>query len=65
MNWIQNSVFEGEVSEVNLNKIKIYIENLIDKNRDSIILFTIDSKFAFSVKKEVIGKEKGKTDVVI
>lgn len=31
LNWIQNSVFEGEISEVRLKEIKIYSEEEREK----------------------------------
>lgn len=55
LNWIQNSVFEGEITESNLEKIKIELKKLISSN-DSIIIFEILNQK--SIKKEIIGKEK-------
>ena len=38
--WIQNSVFEGELSEVKLRELKLKIKGIIDQLEDSIIIFT-------------------------
>lgn len=38
--WIQNSVFEGELSEAKLRELKLKIKGFIDQSEDSIIIFT-------------------------
>ena len=56
LNWIQNSVFEGELSEVKLKEL-IYEAKLIMKlEHDSIIIFT--SRQEKWLDKQVIGTEK-------
>lgn len=60
LNWIQNSVFEGELSEVKLKELKYKIDDIIDKNDDSIIIFT--NKMGYSMKREIIGKERMSID---
>lgn len=59
LNWIQNSVFEGELSEVMLDELKIEADDIM-KDDDSLILFkTRQEKW---LEKEVVGKEKQSTD---
>jgi len=60
LNWIQNSVFEGEISEVKLKELISLIRNIIDDKTDSIILFT--SRGSQWLDKEIIGKERASTD---
>lgn len=56
LNWIQNSVFEGEISEVKLKELTILAEQFLDKEEDSIIIFKgQDQKW---LKKEIVGKER-------
>ncbi len=43
LNWIQNSVFEGEISTSNLAELKSGIGNLIDKSVDSVLVFTANN----------------------
>ncbi len=63
LNWVQNSVFEGEVSEGQFYKIKKGIEHLIDKKKDSILIYkTISKKW---LEREVIGIEKNLTSNLI
>lgn len=50
----QKSVFEGEISERNYNRLKAILEAEIDAELDSVIIYRLDSFGA--VKKESIGK---------
>ena len=63
LNWIQNSVFEGEISEVKLKELLYKAHSFIDETEDSIILFKNPSQVYMD--KEVIGKERGSTDVFL
>lgn len=60
LNWIQNSVFEGEVTEAQLVKIRNKLMTITDQGEDSVIIFTSREKRWLS--KSVIGKEKNYTD---
>lgn len=55
LNWIQNSVFEGELSEVQLRSLEREAELFMDKDVDSIIVFT--SRENYWLQKRIIGKE--------
>ena len=60
LNWIQNSVFEGELTEAELFKMKNEIRGIIDEDLDSVIIFKArDKKW---LEKSVIGQEKKGTD---
>lgn len=63
LNWIQNSVFEGEITEVKLKELLALATNIMDKQKDSIILFK--SRQEKWLDKEVIGLEKNELDNVI
>lgn len=60
LNWIQNSVFEGEISEVKLKEMLHGAKSIMDENFDSIILFK--SREERWLDKEVIGVERMPTD---
>jgi len=63
LNWIQNSVFEGEISEVKLEELKIKAKSLMKEDTDSLILFkSRDEKWLY---KEVVGYERNKLDNII
>lgn len=63
LNWIQNSVFEGEISEVRLKELILQSEKFIDKNEDSIIIFSSSSQK--TMNKQIIGKERSNIDTFL
>lgn len=63
LNWIQNSVFEGELSATQLRELIFAIEQLIEKQRDSVIIFK--SRQEKWLDKQVIGKEKNSLDNIL
>ena len=54
--WIQNSVFEGEVSESEFEEINGGLMNIIDKESDSVIIYKL--RIAELLNREVLGIEK-------
>lgn len=60
LNWIQNSVFEGEITEVKLKELKLKSAKIMDKETDSLIIFT--SRNEKWLDKEIIGKERSSID---
>jgi len=63
LNWIQNSVFEGEISMGKLTELKSKIKNIIDINLDSVIFFIMESDKW--LKRDVVGKEFSPTDNIL
>lgn len=55
--WVQNSVFEGEISEAKLEKLKTELKKIINEEEDSVIIYTFRSEW-YS-KRETIGVKKG------
>ncbi|NOU45915.1 MAG: CRISPR-associated endonuclease Cas2 [Bacteroidales bacterium] len=63
VNWIQNSVFEGEISEVKLKELIIKAKAIIKPEVDSVIIFnTRQEKW---LDKQVIGKERSGLDHIL
>lgn len=58
--WVQNSVFEGEISEANLTKLKIELGRIIDYEQDSIIIYSFRTTKYSNV--EIMGIKKGGED---
>lgn len=63
LNWIQNSVFEGELSVGKLEEVKLGLKDIIDKNSDSILFFVASNDKW--LKKEVLGIEKSPISQII
>jgi CRISPR-associated protein Cas2 len=63
LNWIQNSVFEGEITPVKLQELILLSKQIIDPDIDSIIIFANrDEKW---LDKTIIGKERSSIDVFL
>lgn len=60
LNWIQNSVFEGEISAVDLKSLIVQAQDFMDMDKDSLILFKY--KVQLLAEKEIIGKECSSID---
>tara|TARA_R110002124_G_scaffold87253_7_gene224738 strand:+ start:241 stop:480 length:240 start_codon:yes stop_codon:yes gene_type:complete len=60
LNWIQNSVFEGEITEVKLKELVLHAKKIMNEEEDSLIIFK--SREARWLDKEVIGLERMSTD---
>lgn len=56
LNWIQNSVFEGEISPVKLKELISAAKKLMDLETDSLIIFS--SRQSKWLKKQVVGIER-------
>lgn len=62
LNWIQNSVFEGEITAVKLKELLVEAQGLM-KETDSVIVFkSRDEKW---LDKEVYGPEKKPLETII
>ena len=61
--WVQNSVFEGEISEARLKDLLIQADSFMKKEEDSIILFK--SRDKSWMDKEIIGQERGDIDIFL
>jgi CRISPR-associated protein Cas2 len=63
LNWIQNSVFEGELSKANLEKLKVDMQKIMDFEEDSFVLYILrDTKYS---TREIIGLKKGGAELII
>ncbi len=63
LNWVQNSVFEGQMSVSDLAELKSKINGLIDIAKDSVLVFTVNNPKW--LEKNVIGASRSSTDNII
>lgn len=60
LNWIQNSVFEGELTDVQLKELLYEARRIMNDEEDSLILFkNRDKKW---LDKQIVGVERQSTD---
>ncbi len=63
LHWIQNSVFEGELTKVQLLELTLEAKKIMNEREDSFIIFS--SREEKWLEKTVIGIEKNSTDVFL
>jgi CRISPR-associated protein Cas2 len=63
LNWVQNSVFEGELTQEKFKEVQIGIKKMIKTEKDSVIFYQFSDES--QVVKEVMGVEKSGTDVML
>ena len=57
LNWVQNSLLEGELTKAQLAKLKADLKKVIKEDEDSIIFYLVRRKQY--MERQVMGKEKG------
>jgi len=50
LHHVQKSVFEGELTSAKLAKLEVEILSIVDKNRDSVIIYTFENSVNFRRK---------------
>lgn len=63
LNWIQNSVFEGELTESQFREVKAEVKKRINESSDSVLIFIISSQSI--MQKEFIGIKKAETSNIV
>jgi CRISPR-associated protein Cas2 len=63
LTWIQNSVFEGEISEANFMRLKNELSKAIKKEYDSIAFYIL--RTTAYMKKETLGITKGESTMIL
>jgi CRISPR-associated protein Cas2 len=60
LHWIQNSVFEGEITEVKLKELVMKSKEIMQEEKDSLIIFK--NKDVKWLDKQIVGQEGNTTD---
>ncbi len=63
LNWVQNSVLEGNVTEAELRRIKSKLKEIVNTTDDSILIYEVSTEKY--MKREEIGEVKGDTGKII
>jgi CRISPR-associated protein Cas2 len=63
LTWIQNSAFEGEITQGLLEELRLKIFAVIEKEKDSVIVYTINNPSWLN--KQTWGKEKNNTGNIL
>jgi CRISPR-associated protein Cas2 len=63
LTWVQNSLFEGEITESRYMEIKMNLLSLIDKENDSVVIYKFATNKLF--ERENFGLKKGDPNEVV
>ena len=63
LNWVQNSVLEGEIGKAKLERLKQATASVIDEEKDSVIFYQLRSTKYYS--RTVLGIEKSPQSVIL
>jgi len=61
LHWVQNSVFEGEVTRAEFERIKAGLKDLIEEDEDSVVIYRLRSM----PQRDVMGVEKNPLEDII
>jgi CRISPR-associated protein Cas2 len=59
LNWVQNSVFEGELTESQIEGVRAGLRRIMNDDVDSVLIYSAREERWLS--KEVLGCERGET----
>jgi CRISPR-associated protein Cas2 len=63
LNWVQNSVLEGEISDAGFKKLKQELKRAINDEEDSVIFYILrTTKYS---SRETMGIKKGGDEMII
>ncbi|MBM3239524.1 CRISPR-associated endonuclease Cas2 [Candidatus Poribacteria bacterium] len=63
LNWVQNSVLEGEMNKAQLKRLKTELERVIDDEKDSVTFYKLRTTQYF--EKETLGITKGMEELIL
>lgn len=63
LTWIQNSAFEGEITEGHLEELRLKLLAIIEKENDSIIVYSINNPSWMN--KRIWGKERNSSENIL
>ncbi|WP_297068793.1 CRISPR-associated endonuclease Cas2 [Thermococcus sp.] len=61
LHWVQNSVFEGEITRAEFERIKAGLKDLIEEDEDSVVIYRLRSM----PQRDVMGVEKNPLEDII
>ena len=61
LHWVQNSVFEGEITRAEFKRIKAGLKDLIEEDEDSVVIYRLRSM----PQRDVMGVEKNPLEDII
>lgn len=63
LHWVQNSLFEGELTKAQLERLKSDLKKVIDEEEDSVIFYVLRRKQY--TDRQIMGQDRGGVDLII
>lgn len=63
LDWVQNSVFEGEITLAQLEEVKVGISRRINKEKDHLLIYQVRDREL--IKRHAIGTLKSEPSTII
>jgi CRISPR-associated protein Cas2 len=63
LHWVQNSVFEGELTDGKFKELQIGLKKRIKPDKDSVMFYKL--RASYDIEKEVMGVEKSAPDAFL
>ena len=63
LEWVQNSVLEGNLTKSELRKVKSKLNKIVKPSEDHVLIYSVSTEKY--MKREEIGEGKGDTDTII
>ncbi|MCL0050650.1 CRISPR-associated endonuclease Cas2 [Dehalococcoidia bacterium] len=63
LNWVQNSLLEGELTAAQLARLKSDVKKVIDEDEDSVVFYL--SRRQQYLERQIMGQNKGGVTLVI
>ena len=63
LHWVQNSVFEGEITEGKLRQLELELKEIMNEKEDSVIIYYFRTR-KYQTRK-IIGINKGPEDEIM
>ncbi|MCL0036507.1 CRISPR-associated endonuclease Cas2 [Dehalococcoidia bacterium] len=63
LNWVQNSLLEGELTAAQLARLKSDVKKVIDEDEDSVVIYL--SRRQQYLERQIMGQDKGGVTLVI
>lgn len=59
LHWVQNSVFEGELTDAQIETVKAGLRRLLSDDADSVLIYTAREQRWLT--RETLGRDRGET----
>lgn len=63
LNWVQNSLLEGELTAAQLARLKSDVKKVIDEDEDSVVFYL--TRRQQYLERQIMGQDKGGVSLVI